>query len=490
MKKIFLFLLYLSIYLQVHSQDLSEAKHYAQSIDKHDLQTHIKVLSSDSLAGRGMGSPGLKKAQDYIQSHFKKTGLQPMSDNYLQPFYLIKETTGETYINIKDKRYENGVDFAFLGKTVFDQEIQSQLFYVDQLQDPTIHDHEKIISVAAFPSSKYLKTLPDNNEKGSVFIISNRGEEANQNTFEYLKKASNNDLYFAAKPPEIKDETDAFLTSPRLVADAFGISVKQLMNWDKNTPNQKQLRQINNPIITIKTSKNYDTIVTANVIGFIEGSLHKNEILVISAHYDHLGTIDSTYYPGADDNGSGISALLEIAEAFKQAKENDNGPARSLLFIAFTGEEEGLFGSSYFVENPLIKLDDTMVNLNIDMIGRTDDFYNADTPYLYLIGSDKISSELHQISEEVNQKTIQLKLDYRYNADNDPNRYYYRSDHFNFARHGIPVIFYFNGTHQDYHEVTDTENKINYQLLQQRAQLIFYTAWELANREKRLKTDK
>ncbi|GAA3552738.1 M28 family metallopeptidase [Snuella lapsa] len=229
-----------------------------------------------------------------------------------------------------------------------------------------------------------------------------------------------------------------------------------------------------------------------NVLAYIEGSEKPNEIIVISAHLDHIGISgNGDINNGADDDGSGTVAILEIAEAFQKAAEKGHGPKRSVLFLHVTGEEIGLFGSRYYADvDPVFPLANTVANLNIDMIGRVDKKHESNENYLYLIGSDKLSTELHNISEAVNKKYINMTFDYTYNSDSDPNRFYYRSDHYNFAKNNIPVIFYFNGTHDDYHRPSDTPDKIHYDLLETRARLIFYTAWELANREERIVVDK
>ena len=227
-----------------------------------------------------------------------------------------------------------------------------------------------------------------------------------------------------------------------------------------------------------------------NVVAFIEGSEKPHEIIVISAHYDHLGMNNGTIYFGADDDGSGTVAILEIAEAFKEAVSKGFGPKRSILFLHVTGEEKGLLGSKYYTNFPIFPLENTVVNLNIDMIGRVDAAHTNNPNFVYLIGSDKLSSELHNLSEQINERFTQLDLDYTYNNEDDPNRFYYRSDHYNFAKNNIPIIFYFNGTHADYHKTSDTPDKINYEILAKRTQLIFYTAWELANREQRIEVDK
>tara|TARA_R100000935_G_C2819484_1_gene159010 strand:+ start:283 stop:1305 length:1023 start_codon:yes stop_codon:yes gene_type:complete len=228
-----------------------------------------------------------------------------------------------------------------------------------------------------------------------------------------------------------------------------------------------------------------------NVLAYIQGSEKPNEILVISSHYDHVGMDDEgNIFNGADDDGSGTVAILEIAEAFAKARKDGFTPKRSILFLNVTGEEKGLIGSKYYTDNPVFALSQTVANLNIDMIGRTDEAHEKNDNYVYLIGSDKLSTELHELSEAINEKYTKLDLDYTYNDENDPNRFYYRSDHYNFAKNNIPIIFYFNGVHADYHKMTDTPDKINYDLLEKRARLVFLTAWEIANRDERPTVDK
>ena len=219
-----------------------------------------------------------------------------------------------------------------------------------------------------------------------------------------------------------------------------------------------------------------------NVLAYIKGSENPDEVLIISGHLDHLGIEDETIHFGADDNGSGSMAITEIAEAFKLAEQQGHSPKRSVLFLHLTAEEINLQGSRFYVENPVFELDKTIANLNIDMIGRVDNRHINNPEYIYIIGADRISKELQYTSAKTNEAFSYLELDYKYNDENDRNRYYYRSDHYNFAKQNIPVIFYFNGEHPDYHKPTDTPEKINYPLLAKRAKLIFATAWQLANR--------
>ena len=235
---------------------------------------------------------------------------------------------------------------------------------------------------------------------------------------------------------------------------------------------------------------NIDWVKTENVAAIIEGSTYPNEYIILTAHLDHVGIEDGEIFNGADDDGSGSMALLEIAEAFKLAELDGNRPKRSIIILHVSAEEKGLLGSKYYTDNPLYPLDETITNLNVDMIGRTDPTRNSNNDeYIYLIGTDRLSSMLHNTSEKVNNNTVKLELDYRFNAWDDPNRFYERSDHWHFAKNNIPVIFYFSGTHEDYHMPSDTADKIRYDLLTKRTKLIFHTAWEIANMEETISVD-
>jgi len=227
-----------------------------------------------------------------------------------------------------------------------------------------------------------------------------------------------------------------------------------------------------------------------NIWAFIEGSEKPEEIIVISAHYDHIGLQNGQVYNGADDDGSGTVAILEIAEAFKLAIKEGYKPKRSILFMHMTGEEHGLLGSDYYSKNPLFPMTNTVTNINIDMIGRHDEFHTDSSDYVYLIGSDYLSTDLYTVCEDVNKKYINLKLDYKFNDRNDPNRFYYRSDHYNFAKNGVPSVFLFTGVHEDYHQASDEIDKIEFDALARRTQLAFAIAWDIANREHRPVVDK
>jgi Zn-dependent M28 family amino/carboxypeptidase len=273
-----------------------------------------------------------------------------------------------------------------------------------------------------------------------------------------------------------------------MASEMLGINQKKL---DAFVESPSETLKTKKSTIKIKSERGEETVQTSNVMGFLEGTDKKDEVVIISAHYDHVGIDEKgRIYNGADDDGSGTCALLELAEAYSKAKAAGNGPRRSILFLWVTGEEKGLLGSKYYTDiNPIIPLDKTVCDLNIDMIGRIDKKHETNENYVYLIGSDKLSSELHNISENVNKETINFDLDYEFNDPKDPNRFYYRSDHYNFAKNKIPVIFYFTGVHEDYHKPGDDVEKILFSKYSKITQLVFATSWELANRNDRIIVD-
>ncbi len=244
--------------------------------------------------------------------------------------------------------------------------------------------------------------------------------------------------------------------------------------------------------IKITATKTTRDLERSNVLGVLPGTDKKDEYVFLTGHYDHLGKRGDVIWYGADDDGSGTTSVLQMAEAFTAAAKKGNKPRRTIVFMTVSGEEKGLWGSQYYSEHPIYPLDKTSVDLNTDMDGRVDT--ERKTPdtlnYIYVIGHDKLSSDLPKINEAMNNKYTKMTLDYKYDDPNDQNRIYYRSDHYNFARKGVPILFFYDGMLQaDYHKPTDTVEKINFDLMAKRAQLVFYTAWEMANRDEMLKRD-
>jgi Zn-dependent M28 family amino/carboxypeptidase len=314
-------------------------------------------------------------------------------------------------------------------------------------------------SVVQSSPAEYINTITATDLKTHLQIIASDAMEGRQTGSVGQKKAGNYliEQYKANTVPFPKGATDYYQRIPASFLNA--------------------IRNVNLPD-------------SENIWAYIEGTEKPDEVVVLSAHYDHIGIENGEIFNGADDDGSGTVALLEIAQAFAKAKKEGNGPKRSLLFLHVTGEEHGLLGSSYYSENPLFPLANTIADVNIDMIGRHDEFHNDSSNYVYIIGSDYLSSDLYNICEEANRNHVKLFLDYKYNDRTDPNRFYYRSDHYNFAKNGVPSVFLFSGVHADYHKATDDVDKIEFDALTKRTQLAFSIVWELANRENRPVVDK
>jgi Zn-dependent M28 family amino/carboxypeptidase len=253
--------------------------------------------------------------------------------------------------------------------------------------------------------------------------------------------------------------------------------------------------------VTFTIAAKNEKPMTQNVVAVWEGAdpVLKNEYVAVGAHYDHIGICEpGTADPicnGADDDGSGTTALLGMAEAISHAKQR---PKRSILFVWHCGEEKGLWGSRYFTDYPTIPLAQIVTQLNIDMIGRSKK--DGDTNprnatlsgpnQIYVIGSTMMSTDLGKLSETVNKSYLNLQYDLRYDDPNDTNRFFFRSDHYNYARKGIPIIFFFDGVHEDYHRPGDEAQKIDYEKMEKVARTIYMTLWEVANLPVRPKVDK
>jgi len=480
---------------------------YAETITEAELKEHLFIYASDEYEGRETGQPGQKKAVAYLKKAYETLNIPAAQDNgdYFQkvPLEVSKLPVGKLIVN--DKGYEQGANVLTFSAANFSDDEVVYLAY--GIETDTYSDYKgvnvkgKVVliksgepknadgtyqisgnqepSIWSNMSESLGKRIALAQEKGAKAIL--YYDEQNfsrfKRRFNYMK--TNNSGRMSLKDNSAGDFASVFIDETM----AKAIFPEITANNAPKTINTK---------IALQFNSTNDEIDSENVVAVIKGSEKPNEYVVISSHLDHIGVnANGEINNGADDDGSGTVALLEIAQAFKKAKDAGDGPKRSIVFLHVTGEEKGLLGSQYYTDvAPIFPLEETVTNLNIDMIGRIDPKREGERNYIYLIGSDKLSTELHELSEAINTKYTNIELDYTYNDENDPNRFYYRSDHYNFAKNNIPIIFYFNGTHEDYHRPGDTPDKINYDLLQNRTRLVFHTAWEVANRSKRLIVDK
>lgn len=480
---------------------------YAATVTEDELKEHLYIYASDEFEGRETGTQGQKKAVEYIVGQYKKMGISAAKEDgdYLQkvPLEITKAPTGT--ISLNGSTYQMGNDFVTF--STIDTSVDELVYLNYGIQtnqysdykgidvkdkvvlvrtgEPKNTDGTYVLTGSTEPSkwSSFDESLEDKlkiaNEKGAkaILVLDKNTYPRLKGRYKYIARSNNNLMTLTEN---LIDELPPVFAGGKLA--------KELINITENVKTSKVV----NVDLQLSIKSANTKIDSENVIAYIPGKELPEEYVIISSHLDHIGVNeDGQINNGADDDGSGTVALIEIAQAFKKAADDDNGPKRSIVFLHVTGEEKGLLGSRYYTDfEPIFPLENTVANLNIDMIGRIDPQRNGDRNYIYLIGSDKLSQELHELSEDVNDKYTKIELDYKYNDENDPNRFYYRSDHYNFAKNNIPIIFYFNGTHADYHRPGDTPDKINYDLLKNRTQLIFYTAWEVANRENKIIVDK
>ncbi len=490
------------------SKPISEADpvSYAQTITQEELKEHLFTYASDEFEGRETGEPGQKKAVEYLKEQYEALGVPAAKQdgNYFQkvPLEVAKVPVGN--ININNTTFEIGEDVLAFTQA---QGNFNQVVYVGYgIEEDTYSDYAgidangKVVLIKSGepinPNGNYV--LSGTTEKSAW---SNMSEAMEKKATLAMEKGAKGILYWDSQNfPRYKGYFEfmkANNSGKMELAENSTDSFIVILNETTAKAFKKDIENDHSPkaiLVNLKLNieSGNEKIDSENVVAFIKGTEKPNEYLVISSHLDHIGiSANGDINNGADDDGSGTVAMLEIAEAFKKAAEDGDGPKRSVVFLHVTGEEKGLLGSRYYTDvDPIFPLTQTVADLNIDMIGRIDPKRSGDRNYVYLIGSDKLSTELHNLSEEINAKYANLELDYTYNDENDPNRFYYRSDHYNFAKNNIPIIFYFNGTHADYHRPGDTPDKINYDLLENRTRLIFYTAWEVANRPEKILVDK
>lgn len=517
MKNILLLIcgLFIGLLTGVNAQEDTSLLRYGNLISEDSLRKHLMVIASDEFEGRDTGKPGQKKAAEYLARHFERWGLEQVADSgYFQRFYVGKNKIDTAVIRMNDEEFMLIDDFyffnplaaegtrsfkelRFLGYGIDDSLYSDYEGIAENLENIVIWEEEPIdeeenylLSGNGFNSdwsrdfSLKLQTARDKGVK-NLFIVNDDYETVIGRLSGYLKMARTTLWEGEKEEPEMS----VFYISPQTASKMLGKKYKPVRIAEKIARKSKSETFMVSGDFEIVVQKEQEKLSTENVLGYIEGSDRSEELLVITAHYDHLGMRDGKIYNGADDDGSGTVALMEIARVMSKMKSEGIAPRRSVLFMAVSGEEKGLLGSLFYTNNPVFSLDSTVANLNIDMIGRNDEDHAPNSEYIYVIGSDRLSTTLHNISEETNDICCNIELDYTYNDPNDPNRFYYRSDHYNFVKKNIPAIFYFSGVHEDYHKPTDTPDKIQYEKLTSIVKLIFHTAWNVANTEQSIEVD-
>ena len=495
MKSIFSLLLTGSIFFST-AQNNMDPVFFGKSIQIENLKKHLYLIAGPSFEGRETATPGQRKAALYIENYFKSIGLKPGNHSSYQlsfPVYQDSLLSSSFHINgdsfeMRNHDYDLNIAATYSSSFGASDIVYGGYGISDSLRDDykgLLTEGKVVMVLDGYPPELLQEEIKRKNfnpyakqdaalRHGAVAVLVIR-EKLESNSLSD-KGLMYRNLF------QVKVRPNIFYISERIARSIMG------KDYDLTKPGSNQTKTFQADA-WLSVNKETKFMQSTDVLGYLEGTDLKDQLLVISAHYDHLGKKDSVIYFGADDDGSGTVSLMEIASAFSKAKKEGKGPRRSILFLANSGEEKGLWGSEFYSDHPVYLMNRTTANLNIDMIGRKDpDRKKGDSNnYVYIVGDDKLSSDLHPISVAANKKYTGLELDYKFNDPEDPLRIYYRSDHYNFARKGVPIIFYFDGIHGDYHKPTDTPDKINYDLLLKRTLLVFYTAWEIANRNDILK---
>lgn len=496
-------------------------KKYAASITADDLEALLTFIASDELEGRETGTRGQKLAARYLASQFQKIGLKPGNKgSWYQEYKLLRLEVKSATLSLLGKDVlEMGKDFISLSKMSMAESFEADFAFAGYGIDTKEYDNLKgldlkgkvavIFAGEPLVGGKYavsgtdkpskwgedaslkLEALGKKNAKAALIALPDENFEKLVNNPWVKHSAAGKSLTLAYKL-EKEQSIPSFYVSETTLNTLLkkGKTSAEAQKKALSVKAEVGAVDLSKAKFSLKSDAVKEEIIAENVLGMIEGTDRKDEVVVITAHYDHLGVRDGEIFNGADDDGTGTVTILEIAEAFMAAVKEGHRPRRTILFMPVSGEEKGLLGSEYYSDHPVFPLSKTACDLNIDMIGRVDDAHKGEPQYIYVIGSDKLSTQLHEANENANKIVGNLELDYTFNSPDDPNRFYYRSDHYNFAKHNVPVIFYFSGVHEDYHKSTDDIEKILFPRAARVAQLVFATAWDVANRPTKLVVDK
>lgn len=504
----------------------------ANTITSSQLRDYLAFVASDEMEGRDTPSRGLDTTARFLAMNLSRWGLKPAGEEgtFFQKISLRKDVIdkAETRVQFNGQSLILGEDYLPLSRPV-DLGLTPLVFAGNGwfIKSRNIDAYR---GVDAKGKIAVIFGPPEGLPRGisSADLTGKRGEDW-MNASEYARKQGVigvviiPDFQFIANWERNRnritergltaverfhtaagDQMPGIVASPRLANILFQGEKQNATTLFESVYGDKMLDPFAlNPEkkLAITVGIKSDGGSTQNVVAVFEGSdpVLKNEYVALGAHYDHVGigipVNGDAIYNGADDDGSGTTALLAIAEALAKASTR---PKRSVLFVWHAGEEKGLWGSRYFTSYPTIPLERIVTQINIDMIGRSKK--EGDTNprnkqlsgpnEIYVIGSKMMSTELGDLTEKVNKEYLNLTFDYRYDDPNDPNRFFFRSDHINYARKGIPIVFFFDGEHEDYHRPGDSSDKIDYQKMEKVVRTVYMLVWEIANRRNRPALDK
>jgi Zn-dependent M28 family amino/carboxypeptidase len=509
-----------------------------ETITAPQLKDYLSFIASDEMEGRDTPSRGLDTAAKFLAMNLSRWGFKPAGDegSFFQKIALRRDylEKAETKVQLNGQTLIIGDDYIPYARTV---NVSAPLVFAGNGWFVKSKNIDAYKGIDAKGKIAIIVAPPDGLPRGITRsdLTGTRGEDfmtASEYAqkqgvaalviipdFQYLANWDRNRSRLsergvtrvekfqtpaASNPAGNPVLLPQIVASPRL-ANALFQGDKQSANaifesiYSGKVPDSFELNPEKQLSLTIKTKS--ESLATQNVVGVFEGSdpVLKDEYVAVGAHYDHLGVgapvNGDAIYNGADDDGSGTTALLGMAEALAKAPKR---PKRSVLFVWHAGEEKGLWGSRYFTDYPTIPLEKIVTQINIDMIGRSKkegdtNVRNANLSgpnEVYVIGSKMMSTELGELTDTVNKDYLNIAFNYRYDDPTDPNRFFFRSDHYNYAKKGIPIVFFFDGVHEDYHQPGDEVQKIDFQKMEKVTRTVYMLLWEVANRATRPKVDK
>jgi Zn-dependent M28 family amino/carboxypeptidase len=522
----------------------------AEAITQEQLKDYLYFIASDEMEGRNTPSRGLDLTAKFIAMQLKKWNVKPAGDNgtYFQKITLRRDTIdrANAFLEIGAQRFAYGEEFFRLrGNTK--GTLSAPLVFVgdgwmvkskniDSYAGVDVRGKIAVVQMHGAPTDPSLIILPKGVTRADLKPEAKGTDWADPFTNAQLKGAAGVIVVASPELQSFWEQVKQFLSSggatrvqglhdePKTSATAIPVFLAsqtvgsalyegEAVNPLKSAETLPAFEMSAGKKFGVAVESKAETMTTQNVVAVIEGSdpVLKNEMVAVGAHYDHVGINpnvpgDDKIFNGADDDGSGTTAVLAIAETLAKMSKK---PKRSILFVWHAGEEKGLWGSEYFVKFPTVDLKNVIAQLNIDMIGRSkkpgyqapcdinlkpgQEPCNAELTgenEVYVIGSEMMSSELGSLTKGVNDSFLKMTYNYKYDDPKDKNRFFFRSDHFHYATKGIPIAFWFSGTHEDYHGVGDSPDKIDYAKMERITRTIFLTLWELAETKSRPKIDK
>lgn len=462
---------------------------FAETITLKELKEHVAYLASDKLEGRFSGTEGAHTAAVYIAQHFEELELHGLSDEdqpYFQNFRMQKKQMKENYLQSAHAKVENWQHFGERFSH-FSGEKEVELIFAGYGRESDLEGIDiKDKLVAFFPGGPSSSEINMDREKVKMDSVFEKGaagflliftDESSRPAYARFRKAYFGDVRYYLD----KTKLDALNAERSIVifasdlARLFGVSSEKFLSVLDDMKLGGSTAGMYSTTVHMKTLyENYGTVDAKNVLAYIEGTDKKDEWIILTAHYDHLGTHRGDIYNGADDNASGVAALLEIAEAFVLAAKNGQRPRRTLLFLSPDAEEIGANGSLFYVENPLTSLNNTAVDINIDSIGRDDAQRPELKDFVYVYTSQNGRDALNEARSKAEEKfSDKPRIEIKPTAPG--------SDNYMFEREGVPVIAYTTGHNRDYHQPSDTQDKLDYPNLYRIVRLVFITTWEIAN---------